>query len=77
MASQLAEAGALKRVVTWQIAEEMKHRRISRSKLANRMKTSRVVKTKNPFKTPSLIFADHAGSGLNRLIFQYQKPVLY
>ncbi len=41
------EAGALKRVVTWQIAEEMKRRRISRAKLASRMKTTRVVKTKN------------------------------
>lgn len=35
------EAGALKRVVTWQIAEEMKRRRISLAKLASRMKTSR------------------------------------
>ena len=35
------EAGALKCVVTWQIAEEMKRRRISRAKLASRMKTSR------------------------------------
>ena len=35
------EAGALKRVVTWQIAQEMKRRRISRAKLASRMKTSR------------------------------------
>jgi antitoxin HicB len=35
------EAGALIRVVTWQIAEEMKRRRISRAKLASRMKTSR------------------------------------
>jgi len=35
------EAGALQRVVTWQIAEEMKRRRISRAKLASRMKTSR------------------------------------
>jgi antitoxin HicB len=35
------EAGAFKRVVTWQIAEEMKRRRISRAKLASRMKTSR------------------------------------
>ena len=32
------EVGALKRVVTWQIAEEMKRRRISRPKLASRMK---------------------------------------
>ena len=35
------EAGALKRVVTWQIEQEMKRRRISRAKLASRMKTSR------------------------------------
>lgn len=36
------EAGALHRVVTWQIAQEMKRRRISRAKLASRMKTSRM-----------------------------------
>lgn len=35
------EAGALRRVVTWQIEQEMKRRRISRAKLASRMKTSR------------------------------------
>jgi antitoxin HicB len=35
------EAGALKRVVAWQIEQEMKRRRITRAKLANRMKTSR------------------------------------
>ena len=34
------EAGALKRVVTWQIEQEMKRRRISRAKLASRMKTT-------------------------------------
>jgi hypothetical protein len=34
------EAGALKRVVAWQIEREMKRRRISRAKLASRMKTS-------------------------------------
>ncbi|MGO8766505.1 MAG: Fis family transcriptional regulator [Limisphaerales bacterium] len=34
------EAGALKRVVAWQIEREMKRRRITRAKLANRMKTS-------------------------------------
>lgn len=33
------EAGALKRVVTWQIEQEMKRRKISRAKLASRMKT--------------------------------------
>lgn len=35
------EAGALKRVVAWQIEQEMKRRRITRAKLANRMNTSR------------------------------------
>jgi antitoxin HicB len=35
------EAGALKRVVAWQIAQEMKRRKISRAKLASRMKTDR------------------------------------
>ena len=34
------EAGALKRVVAWQIEREMKRRRISRAKLASRMKTT-------------------------------------
>jgi len=34
------EAGALQRVVAWQIEQEMKRRRISRAKLASRMKTS-------------------------------------
>ena len=34
------EAGALKRVVAWQIEREMKRRRITRAKLASRMKTS-------------------------------------
>ena len=37
------EAGALKRVVAWQLEREMKRRRISRAKLAGRMKTSRAV----------------------------------
>ncbi|MBI4657650.1 MAG: XRE family transcriptional regulator [Verrucomicrobia bacterium] len=35
------EAGALKRVVVWQIEREMKRRKISRGKLASRMKTNR------------------------------------
>jgi DNA-binding Xre family transcriptional regulator len=35
------EAGALKRVITWQIEQEMKRRKISRAKLASRMKTNR------------------------------------
>ena len=34
------EAGALKRVVAWQLEREMKRRRISRAKLATRMKAS-------------------------------------
>ena len=35
------EAGALQRVVAWQLEQEMKRRKISRTKLANRMKTNR------------------------------------
>ncbi len=35
------EAGTIKRVVAWQIEREMKHRKISRAKLASRMKTNR------------------------------------
>ena len=35
------EASALKRVVAWQIEREMKRRKISRAKLASRMKTNR------------------------------------
>ena len=35
------EAGALKRVVAWQLEQEMKRRKISRAKLASRMNTSR------------------------------------
>ena len=35
------EAGALKRVVAWQIEREMKRRKISRAKLASRMRTNR------------------------------------
>ena len=34
------EAGVLQRVVAWQIHEEMRRRKISRTKLASRMKTS-------------------------------------
>ena len=33
------EAGALNRVVAWQLEQEMKRRRISRAKLASLMKT--------------------------------------
>ncbi len=35
------EAGALKRVIAWQITQEMKRRRISRATLAGRMKSPR------------------------------------
>lgn len=35
------EAGALKRVVAWQLEQEMKRRKISRAKLATRMNTTR------------------------------------
>ena len=35
------EAGALKRLVAWQLAQEMKRHRISRATLAGRMKTPR------------------------------------
>ena len=35
------EAGALKRVVAWQIEREMKRLKMSRTKLASRMKTNR------------------------------------
>jgi len=37
------EAGALKRVVAWQLEQEMKRRRLTRAKLASRMKTRREV----------------------------------
>ena len=37
------EAGALNRVVAWQLEQEMKRRRISRAKLASLMKTRREV----------------------------------
>jgi DNA-binding Xre family transcriptional regulator len=35
------EAGALKRVVAWQIEREMKRRKMSRARLASRMNASR------------------------------------
>ncbi len=37
------EAGAFKRVIAWQLEQEMKRRRISRAKLASLMKTRRDV----------------------------------
>jgi len=36
-----AEATAAKRVIAFQIAEEMKHRKLTKSEMASRMKTSR------------------------------------
>ncbi len=44
-------ASAHRRVVTWQIKQEMKRRRISRTNLASRMKTSRT--------TLDLLFAEN------------------
>ena len=37
------EAGALQRVVVWQLEQEMKRRKFTRAKLASRMKTTRSV----------------------------------
>lgn len=36
-------AAAMKRVIAWQLAEAMKRRRISKTEMANRMHTSRMV----------------------------------
>lgn len=36
-----ATAVAIKRVIAWQIAEEMKHQKITKTELAKRMQTSR------------------------------------
>ncbi len=47
------EAGALKRVVAWQIEREMKRRRISRAKLATRMKAT-------PAALDRLLAPDHS-----------------
>jgi antitoxin HicB len=54
------EAGALKRVIAWQIEQEMKRRKISRAKLASRMKTNRakidrLFSRKNPSVTLELL----------------------
>ncbi len=38
------EAGAFKRVVAWQLEQEIKRRRIPRARLASRMKTSRATR---------------------------------
>jgi antitoxin HicB len=38
---EVAEAAAAKRVIAFQIAQEMKRRRLSKSEMAHRMKTSR------------------------------------
>ena len=54
------EAGALKCVVTWQIEREMKRRRISRAKLASRMKT-------NPATLDRLFAPDHSSVTLQLL----------
>jgi len=54
------EAGALKRVVAWQLEREMKRRRISRAKLASRMKTS-------PATLDRLFAPDHSSVTLQLL----------
>ena len=54
------EAGALKRVVAWQIEREMKRRRISRAKLASRMKA-------NPAALDRLFAPDHSSVTLQLL----------
>lgn len=36
-----AEATALKRILTWQISQEMKKKKISKTQMAGKMKTSR------------------------------------
>jgi antitoxin HicB len=38
---EITEAVAAKRVIAWQISQEMKRRRVSKTELAHRMKTSR------------------------------------
>lgn len=53
-------AGALKRVVAWQIEREMKRRKISRAKLASRMKTT-------PAALNSLFAPDHSSVTLQLL----------
>lgn len=54
------ETGALKRVVAWQIEREMKRRRISRAKLASRMKTT-------PVALDRLFAPDHSSVTLQLL----------
>ncbi|MCW5556200.1 MAG: XRE family transcriptional regulator [Verrucomicrobiae bacterium] len=54
------EAGALKRVVAWQIEREMKRRKMSRAKLASRMKTT-------PAALNSLFAPDHSSVTLQLL----------
>ncbi len=54
------EAVGLKRVVAWQIEREMKRRRISRAKLAIRMKTS-------PAAPDRLFAPDHSSVTLQLL----------
>jgi len=36
-----AQAAAIKRVISYQIEQEMKHKKLSKTEMANRMKTSR------------------------------------
>jgi antitoxin HicB len=63
------EAGALKRVVAWQIEQEMKRRKISRAKLASRMKTDRTALDRlfsEKESSVSLQFLEQAALALGR-----------
>lgn len=63
------EAGALKRVVAWQIEREMKRRKISRAKLATRMKTNRATLDRLFAKNESSVtlqLLEQAALGLGR-----------
>lgn len=63
------EAGALKRVVAWQLEREMKRRRITRAKLASRMKTNRAALNRFFSKSDSAVslqFLEQAALALGR-----------
>jgi antitoxin HicB len=63
------EAVAIKRVIAWQVEEEMKRQHISKSAMAKRMHTSRaqvdrLLDPKNPSVTLNTL--DHAARALGR-----------
>jgi antitoxin HicB len=63
------EAGALKRIVAWQLEREMKRRRITRAKLASRMKTNRAALNRffsDSDSAVSLQFLEQAALALGR-----------